>query len=177
MHVTVAMCTHNPDLQSMRRALEAVIAQSREVSAADVLLVDNASRPPLAECEALDGQPVALIREDRLGLTAAREAAIEAAKGDVVLFVDDDNIIGPGYLSTVAEAFAGDAALGLLGGRVVPNTNSNPRVARRVRGVARDSALRTGPVRRSYGASGISILPCRCRFRRTACARQGLCSR
>lgn len=120
------MCTHNPQPELMRRALQAVVAQSRELPGADVLLVDNASSPPLALPEPFEDYPVSLIREERLGLTAAREAAVEAAKGDVLLFVDDDNIIGPGYLTAVADAFVGDAALGVLGGRVVPEYETEP---------------------------------------------------
>ena len=126
MHVTVAMCTHNPEPRLLRRAVQAVIAQTQELPAADVLLVDNASNPPLAKSHPLDDHRVTLIREERLGLTAAREAAIAAAKGDVLVFVDDDNIIWPRYLLTVADAFKGDAALGLLGGRVVPEYETEP---------------------------------------------------
>ena len=47
------------------------------------------------------------------------------ARGDVILFVDDDNILGPDYLRQVIEAFA-DPRLGLLGGSIVPEFESAP---------------------------------------------------
>ena len=39
-----------------------------------------------------------VVREDRLGLTHARTRGIEESSGEVILFVDDDNILREDYL-------------------------------------------------------------------------------
>ena len=56
---------------------------------------------------------------------AARETAIRRARGRVVLFLDDDNVLEPGYLAGVVEAFR-DPALGVLGGGVIPEYEATP---------------------------------------------------
>jgi hypothetical protein len=126
MKVTVAICAYNPKTDTMRRALDAIVAQLGEVSSAEVIVVDNNSSPPLAEREYLSAYPIHLVDEPTPGLTAAREAVIRNAQGDVIVFVDDDNILGDHYLATVVETFSADPELGLLGGRIVPEYDTPP---------------------------------------------------
>jgi glycosyltransferase involved in cell wall biosynthesis len=126
MRLTVAMCTYNPDTDIVLRALDAIVAQLGDVPSSEVIVIDNNSFPPLAERDYMRGYPVRLIREPKEGLTAAREAAIESAQGDVIVFVDDDNILGERYLATVMEEFAADSLLGLLGGCIVPEYEVPP---------------------------------------------------
>lgn len=126
MELTVAMCTHNPTIDTMVKALDAVVSQLGEVPSAELIVVDNNSSPPLAARERLWVYPVQLIHEATPGLTAAREAVIANAQGEVIVFVDDDNILGGRYLATVVEAFSADPSLGLLGGRVIPQYEAEP---------------------------------------------------
>jgi glycosyltransferase involved in cell wall biosynthesis len=126
MQLTVAICTYNPDRGTMIRALDAIAEQLGDIPSAEVIVVDNNSSPPLVERGYLSDYPVRLLREPRPGLTAAREAAIRTAAGEVIVFVDDDNILAEDYLSTVVEAFSNDPILGSLGGRIVPEYNTQP---------------------------------------------------
>jgi GT2 family glycosyltransferase len=126
MNVTVAMCTYNPRRDTILRALDAIVAQLGDVPSAEVIVVDNNSSPPLAEREYLSAYPIHLIHEPTPGLTAAREAVIKNAQGDVIVFVDDDNILGAHYLTTVVEAFSADPHLGLLGGCIIPEYDEAP---------------------------------------------------
>lgn len=122
----MAMCTYNPNEAVILRAINAIVAQLGEVSSAEVIVIDNNSSPSLAARQYLASYPIRLIRESRPGLTAAREAAINDARGDVIVFVDDDNILGKGYLATVVKEFSADAQLGLLGGAIIPEYDSPP---------------------------------------------------
>ena len=124
--MTVALCTHNPQPSTLAAVLDAVTPQLDDVSEAELVVVDNASSPPVSEGELLEGRSARLVEEPTPGLTAARQAAIENATGDVILFVDDDNVVGPRYLATVADLFSADPALGLLGGRVLPDYQEDP---------------------------------------------------
>jgi glycosyltransferase involved in cell wall biosynthesis len=126
MQVTVAICTYNPDRNTLVRALDAIVAQLGSVSPAEVIVIDNNSSPPLAEQRYLSSYSIRLIREPKPGLTAAREAAIKNARGNPIVFVDDDNILGDRYLARVVEAFSADPLLGLLGGCILPEYDTQP---------------------------------------------------
>src|SRR5512135_205558 len=93
--IDVCMCTHAPRLEILRRALSALANQSSGPGSFRLLLVDNATTPPLPE-ELLEpvrdaGIEARLVREERLGLTAARLRAIAETSGPWILFLDDDN--------------------------------------------------------------------------------------
>ena len=126
LRLSVALCTYNPRADILDRVLEAIAKQIEAVPGSEAIVVDNNSSPSLAELGSVDGYPVRLIHEHRQGLTFAREAAIRAARGDIVLFVDDDNIVGDDYLATVIEIFARDPRLGVLGASVVPEYEVPP---------------------------------------------------
>jgi len=126
IELTVALCTCNPRQDLITRAINSIVPQLAELDgSAEFLIVDNNSAPPLQDAEYLRGLPVAVIREPIQGLTAARAAVVRNARGRIVLFVDDDNVLGAGYLKGVVAAFA-DSALGVLGGTVVPEYESPP---------------------------------------------------
>jgi glycosyltransferase involved in cell wall biosynthesis len=126
VELTVALCTYNPRPDLITRAVRAVVAQLADLGGeAQLLIIDNHSDPPLRDADYLRALPLEIIQEPVQGLTAAKEAAIRHARGEVILFVDDDNIVAPGYLREVVKAFA-DPTLGVLGGSVVPEFESEP---------------------------------------------------
>lgn len=125
MRTTVAICTHNPDVSLLRRALDAIVPQLSP-NDAELLIIDNNSSPPLATVSSLTDYPARIIPEPTPGLTAAREAAYAAASGAVIVFVDDDNILGPSYVHDVLQEFDGESRLAIVGGRVVPEYEAPP---------------------------------------------------
>jgi glycosyltransferase involved in cell wall biosynthesis len=120
MRLTVGVCTYNPNDSALARALDAIVEQIVTEPSTELIVVDNNSDPPLHDRGLLALYPLKLLREPTPGLTAAREKVIEHAEGDVIVFVDDDNILGASYLRTVCRAFEDDQRLGLLGGAVIP---------------------------------------------------------
>ena len=103
--LSICICTHNPKPDLFARVLESVAAQSEKRF--DVLLIDNASSPPLGESALapLHGRGIAarILREEKPGLIHARLRAIDATTSDWMLCVDDDNVLAPDY---VAEGLA-----------------------------------------------------------------------
>lgn len=125
MKLTIALCTYNPKPMLLRRVVDAILPQMSSRHDVEFLVIDNNSSPSVQELGVLAGLPLRILREPRQGLTAAREAAIADAQGELILFVDDDNILDPGYLDLVIESFA-DEKLGLLGGAIYPEYEAPP---------------------------------------------------
>lgn len=105
--VSVVIPTHDrPDL--LRRTLRSVLAQ-RDV-AIEVLVVDDGSGPATAAAvEAMADDRITLLRHASVrGVSQARNTGIEAASGEWLAFVDDDDLFAPDKLSAQLAAMAGD---------------------------------------------------------------------
>jgi glycosyltransferase involved in cell wall biosynthesis len=122
MNITVAICTHNPNLAVLRRCLAALRAQKEVPPGTELLIVDNASEDALSfathEVPADTFASVRLIREEKLGLSFARHRALHEASGDIIVFVDADNLLRPEYLANAATFFRGEPRAGAAGGRI-----------------------------------------------------------
>jgi glycosyltransferase involved in cell wall biosynthesis len=117
LRISVVICTHSPRVALLRRAVEAIIPQLGRVDGSELLIVDNASADPMAVLAFAAEPGVRVVVEPRLGLTSARECAAREAKGEIVIFVDDDNILDADYLAQAIALFS-DHSIGVLSGRV-----------------------------------------------------------
>lgn len=126
--LSVIICTHNPKADYLRRVLDALAAQTLPTSQWDLLLIDNASDDHFAPRCDLSWHPRArAIREDTLGLTPARLRGIVETDGDLLLYVDDDNVLVPNYLSTARELLLAHPFLGAIGaGALLPEFAVEP---------------------------------------------------
>ena len=118
--LTILVCTHNrADL--LRGALESLELQSLPRDRFEVLVVDNASTDGtpgvVAECAARGRVDLRSVREDELGLDAARNRGIREAAGTFVAFLDDDARARSDWAAAVLEGFSRHDAP-ILGGRV-----------------------------------------------------------
>jgi glycosyltransferase involved in cell wall biosynthesis len=125
-HLTVAICTHNPRSDYLHRTLEGLRAQTLPVNEWELLLIDNASNPPAAAD--LSWHPAGrVVPEPIVGLTSARLRAIAEAKGEVLVFVDDDNVLAPDYLQEATRIGRDYPWLGAWGaGRIVGEFETPP---------------------------------------------------
>jgi len=126
--ISVIICTHNPRLDYLRRVLDALKAQTLPVEQWELLLIDNASKEKLSDAWDLSWHPCARhIREDELGLTPARLRGIRESNGQLLVFIDDDNVLCPDYLAVALQAMRKNALLGVLGaGRILPEFEAPP---------------------------------------------------
>jgi glycosyltransferase involved in cell wall biosynthesis len=82
----------------------------------EFLLVDNASKQPLAETWDISWHSCGRhIREEELGLTAARLRGIRESSGGLLVFVDDDNLLAPDFLERATAISAQFPVLGVFG--------------------------------------------------------------
>lgn len=119
MHLSVIICTHNPREDYLRRTLEALEKQTLPKDQWELLLIDNASVEPLAGKWDLSWHPGARhIREDELGLTPARLRGIRESEGELLVFVDDDNLLEHDYLAIATTLMTERPWLGAIGGSI-----------------------------------------------------------
>jgi hypothetical protein len=125
--ISVIVCTHNPRVSYITRTLAALHDQSLTPDEWELVVIDNASEERLDKRLDLSWHPNAkIVREDELGLTPARLRGIRESRGDVLVFVDDDNILAADYLASVKEISAGLPHLGAWSGSVSPEFDSPP---------------------------------------------------
>lgn len=91
---TVALCTHN-HLDRLRRTLADLAAITPPRAHWELLIVDNGCTDGTTDLLASNqwARPAAsvrVVREDKLGLSNARNRAIAEAAGDYIVFIDDD---------------------------------------------------------------------------------------
>jgi glycosyltransferase involved in cell wall biosynthesis len=103
--ISAVIPAHNPDPGRLRRTLIGLREQTLAAQRFEVILVNNASerfpdRAFFSECAPGN---FAIIEERQLGLTAARLAGFAAARGDLIVLVDDDNVLAEDYLAATEQ--------------------------------------------------------------------------
>ena len=90
-------------------------------------MVDNRSDKPLADRIDLSWHPNAHIaREEALGLTAARLRGIREATGQLLVFVDDDNVLDVDFLEIALQTMEERPFLGSWSGQCRPGFEEPP---------------------------------------------------
>src|SRR5262245_5938334 len=104
LDVSVIICAHNPKPDYFVRVLGGLRNQTLPLYKWELLIVDNASQLPLASCCDISWHPNGrYILETELGLSYARQRGIQEAAGDLIIFVDDDNVLDQGYLAEAID--------------------------------------------------------------------------
>lgn len=125
--LTVIVCTHNPRLDYLQRALEGLKKQSLAKDRWELIVVDNGSAQPLEGRIDLSWHGSARVDvESALGLTPARLCGIRQARTPLLVFVDDDNILQSDYLETALRIADEHSFLGAWGGQITLEFESTP---------------------------------------------------
>lgn len=117
MNFTVAVCTRDR-LALLREAVPPILEQLAAFPNGRLLIVDNGSKdgtPDYLARLAGENPNVAHVVERKPGLYFARARAVAEATGAIVLFTDDDVLIGPNWIAAILDAFAKDPAVGVVG--------------------------------------------------------------
>jgi glycosyltransferase involved in cell wall biosynthesis len=109
-------------------ALRSVIAQETDF-AFETLVVDNGCDDGLAasveEIGRQASMPVRYIPVEEIGLHHCRHAAAFAARGEVIVYIDDDVIAPPGWLAAMLAPYA-DPMVACVGGKTMPLWEAEP---------------------------------------------------
>lgn len=126
-HLSVIICTHNAREDYLGRCIGALHGQSLAKDQWELVVVDNLSDAPLAPRIDLGWHPRAwIVREETLGLTPARLRGIRETGGEILVFVDDDNVLDPDYLETALAVARDKPFLGAWSGQCRPTFETKP---------------------------------------------------
>src|SRR6266511_1998288 len=128
MLVSVAICTWN-----RARLLDLTLAELRRLRVPEgveweLLVVNNNSPDDTAAVVARHAPhlPLRALTELRQGLSHARNAAVTAARGDLVLFTDDDVLVDPEWLAGYVAAARRWPDAAYFGGLIAPFYERRP---------------------------------------------------
>jgi len=120
MKASVIISSYSIDrLPDVVKAMDSVLQQT--YTDKEIILVIDKDKPELLQQvreAAPEGVEIAVSTQSH-GLSAARNAGIQAAKGDIVVFLDDDAVADVDWLERLMENFQ-DPKVIAAGGRAVP---------------------------------------------------------
>ncbi len=117
--ISVIMPIYNGE-RFVAEALESV--QRQEVADLEIIVVDDGSTDGSAAyveaLAAVDGR-IRLLRGARSGVAAARNRGLRAARGDLIAFIDCDDVMPEGRLARNLKLFASDPTVDVILGDIV----------------------------------------------------------
>ncbi len=112
--LSVILCTAGV-CSGLSRAVSSVLDQSVSVEDYEVLVVWNrADEPPVSEFPA----NVRWVREPRQGVSYARNTGADHAKGEILLYIDDDAVANRNLVAQMLTAFRGRSHTAIVGGQI-----------------------------------------------------------
>lgn len=114
--ISVLMLTYNRE-NLVRRAIESILAQTYKDF--EFIIVDNGSSDKSGEISdeyAKNDERIRVIHRERGTISAGRNTALDAAKGDYIAFIDDDDFTEPDYLEFLLKLITeNDADMSICG--------------------------------------------------------------
>jgi glycosyltransferase involved in cell wall biosynthesis len=110
--VTIVVASYNGE-RFLREALESAFAQ--DYDSFEVVLVDDGSEDGTAEIAT--SFPLRYVWQDNAGLPAARNAGLARAQGELIAFLDDDDVLPPDKLRMQADYLDRHPDIGCVLGR------------------------------------------------------------
>ena len=109
LDLTIAVCAYNA-VKRLPLTLEALGRMNVPAGLRwECLVIDNRSTDGTGAAAEEIGRrlnlPLKVVLEPRPGLTLAHRKAVEEARGEIVSFVDDDNLVEPDWAANCVEFF------------------------------------------------------------------------
>jgi GT2 family glycosyltransferase len=120
----VCICTHSPDESTMAKVIDALVSQDIGASEFEVLIIDNKSHRPIELTKepysklSEAGIRTQVMREENLGVAHARIRAIKETNKEFMVFVDDDNVLAPDFLTQAKNVLETYPDVGCFSGRI-----------------------------------------------------------
>ncbi len=105
---------------NVRRLVESVLRETESLNSTDVILVDSASTDDtVSVAQDLPIRVIRLSKRQRLTAAAGRQAGITQTNGDVVLFLDGDMELRPGWIPAALKVFTREPSVAVISGQVI----------------------------------------------------------
>lgn len=113
-YLSVLIDTYNHE-RFIEEAVASVLSQDFPAADREILVVDDGSTDRTPEILSKFTSQIRVLRKPNGGQASAFNAGIAECQGEIIAFLDGDDWWAPAKLSTVAEAFSGNPAVGLVG--------------------------------------------------------------
>jgi GT2 family glycosyltransferase len=114
--ISIIIATHQRS-QSLARLVASLAPQIRDGDH-ELLIAENGTERPSQLPER--GIQIKHLHDSRAGKCRIQNCAITKARGEILAFLDDDLVVGEGYLDAVEKFFAGHAEFAAMAGRILP---------------------------------------------------------
>ena len=119
MQLSVIICTHDR-YDALHQSVERLVTSSGFADpSCELLVVDNTPKARRRTVALPQREDVRLTVCETQGLSHARNHGIDAARGEVIAFLDDDALVSDGWCRAITARMA-DRDLLVMGGRVDP---------------------------------------------------------
>lgn len=115
MKVSVIIAVYN-GADRLRDAIASV--QAQDLSPFEIIVVDDGSTDETPALIAEYGDAIRSFRQDHAGLSAAHNFALRQVRGEVIAFLDHDDLWPPHALATLANSLQSDRAIDIAVGRI-----------------------------------------------------------
>jgi glycosyltransferase involved in cell wall biosynthesis len=109
--ISVVIPTYNR-AREVGDAIDSALAQTRP--ALEIIVIDDGSTDETPAVLARYGERIRVVRQNNQGVAAARNAGIAVARGDLLAFLDSDDVWLPRKLELQAARIEADPELGLV---------------------------------------------------------------
>ena len=128
--ISIIICTYNRD-KYIYQALQSLAQNDFSTDLYEIVLINNNSTDQTeAQCKAFQQDyPHITFRyfiETNQGLSHARNRGIYEAKGDILIYVDDDAFVNKEYLRAYYELFMQRSEVRAAGGPIIPHYETKP---------------------------------------------------
>lgn len=120
LDISVIVCTYNrPD--KLANAVKSLCCQTLPSDKYEIVIVNNGGElnNTFKEYKNYD---IKIIKENRKGLTYARNLGASVSNGKYLVYIDDDAVAEPVLLETIKNAFDSHSNAGIIGGQIVLKT-------------------------------------------------------
>ncbi|MCC6081345.1 hypothetical protein COC60_06190 [Bacillus thuringiensis] len=120
--VSVTVCTYNRG-NIIGECIESILKNNIEKDLFEVLIIDNNSTDntkEVVEQFCLKYSNVRYIREEKVGLSYARNRGIKEANGTIIAFIDDDVKVNENYIKYIIDFFNENSTEVCISGKVIP---------------------------------------------------------
>jgi len=130
MYLTIIICTYNRD-KYIYNALKSIAKNNFSFSEYEIVLINNNSTDNTEnECKRFQNDYLQVtfryFIESNQGLSYARNRGIIEAKGDILIYVDDDAFVNKEYLRAYYELFTQKSEVYAAGGPIIPHYETEP---------------------------------------------------